>query len=251
MPPRPPAVTPGVARVSVPPRGPGARARRSLRRVSAWVRRLLVVDDEALVRALLSEALTNAGFDVRTAVNAAEARVAVDEFDPDVAVIDIHLGAGPSGLHLGHALHRGHPDIGLVFLTKYHDRHAGGVDAWDVPPGSAFLAKDRIDDTRSLTAAIESVLRGASPPDDRSSGPLSALTPTQVEILRLAALGLTNSAIAKTRKTQERTVEQRLQAIYAALGIPVTGDHNPRVEAVRRYIQAAGMPVDDRHALTR
>ena len=220
-------------------------SRRTLSKVTDWVRRLLVVDDEALVRTLLSDALSTAGFTVETAANAAEARAVVDDFDPDVAVIDIHLGSGPSGLHLGHALHRSNPEVGLVFLTKYHDRNAGGLDAWDVPPGSAFLAKDRIDDAHALTEAIESVLRGGSPPDDRSEGPLSGLTTTQLEILRLAALGLTNAAIARNRKTQERTVEQRLQAIYAALGIPVNGDVNPRVEAVRRYIQAAGMPEDD------
>ena len=198
------------------------------------------------MRTLLSDVLSTAGFEVACAVNAAEARAAVGEFDPDVAVIDIHLGSGPSGLHLGHALHRGHPDIGLVFLTKYHDRHAGGVDGWDVPPGSAFLSKDRIDDATALTEAIESVLReDSAPPDERSEGPLSVLTSTQLEILRLAALGLTNAAIARNRKTQERTVEQRLQAIYTAMGIPVAGDLNPRVEAVRRYIQAAGLPEDD------
>lgn len=219
--------------------------RRSLRLVSEWVRRLLVVDDEALVRTLLSEALRSAGFDVATAENAAEARVIVDDFDPDAAVIDIHLGSGPSGLHLGHALHRSNPDVGLVFLTKYHDRTAGGVDGWDVPDGSAFLAKDRITDTTALTSAIESVLRGGSLPDERSEGPLSSLTATQLEILRLAALGLTNAAIGKIRNTKERTVEQRLQAIYIALGIPVTGDHNPRVEAVRTYIQSAGLPNED------
>lgn len=213
--------------------------------MSEWRRRLLIVDDEALVRTLLSDALSAAGFDVAVAVNAADARAKVDQFDPDVAVIDIHLGSGPSGVHLGHALHRGHPDIGLVFLTKYHDRHAGGVDAWDVPPGSAFLAKDRIDDAHALTEAIESVLVGGSPPDERSDGPLSMLTATQLGILRLAALGLTNAAIARMRSTQERTVEQRLQAIYSAMAIPVAGDFNPRVEAVRRYIQAAGVPEDD------
>lgn len=213
--------------------------------MNQWRRRLLIVDDEALLRTLLSDALSGAGFDVAVAVNAVDARSKVEEFDPDVAVIDIHLGSGPSGLHLGHALHRGHPEIGLVFLTKYHDRQAGGLDGWDVPPGSAFLAKDRINDAKALTEAIESVLRGGSPPDERSDGPLSALTGTQLEILRLAALGLTNSAIARMRKTQERTVEQRLQAVYTAMGIPVTGDLNPRVEAVRRYIQAAGVPEDD------
>lgn len=194
------------------------------RAVTEWRRRLLIVDDEALVRTLLSDALSAAGFEVATAVNAAEARKSVHDFDPDVAVIDIHLGSGPSGLHLGHALHRGHPEIGLVFLTKYHDRNAGGLDGWDVPPGSAFLAKDHINDAQALTEAIESVLRGGSPPDERSEGPLSVLTSTQLEILRLAALGLTNASIAKSRNTQEGTVEQRLQAIYSALGIAITGE---------------------------
>lgn len=202
------------------------------------------MDNEALVRTLLSDALQSAGFAVATARNAADARKAVDQFDPDVAVLDIHLGSGPSGLHLGHSLHRTNPDIGLVFLSKYPDRRVGESGPLDVPPGSAFVSKDRINDVHALTEAIESVLHGHAAPDDRLEGPLSELTSTQLEILRLAALGFTNAAIAKARNTQERTVEQRLQAIYAALDISVSGDLNPRVVSVRRYIQAAGMPED-------
>ena len=99
---------------------------------------------------------------------------------------------------------------------------------------------------RVLVVAVESVLReDSASPDERSDGPLSVLTATQLEFLRLVALGLTNAAIARVRSMRERTVEKRLQAIYTAMGIPVSGDLNPRVEAVRRYIQAAGLPDDD------
>ena len=212
--------------------------------MALWVRRLLVVDDEPLVTTLIAETLSGHGFEVRTAAGVGAARELIDAFDPDAAVLDIHLGAGPSGLHFGHALHRSHPHIGLVFLTKYHDSSAGGMDAWDVPSGSAFLAKDQISDAGSLIEAIEMVLRNEPARDDRTVGPLSVLTGTQREILRLVASGLTNAAIAQRRSTTERTVEKRLHAIYLALGIPVTGEKNPRMEAARLYIQAAGLPDD-------
>ena len=134
----------------------------------------------------------------------------------------------------------------MAFLTEDHDRHAGGLDGWDAPPGSAFLSKDGIGDAQALTEVVESVLReDSAPPDERSVGPLSVLTSAQLEFLRLVALGLTNASIARVRSIRERTVEKRLHAIYAAMGIPVAGDLNPRVEAVRRYIQAAGLPEDD------
>ena len=243
------AVRPVDARLSAQTTPLSRVVRPTLGAMSQWRRRLLVVDDEALVRTLLSESLTQAGFTVATASDAAQARKEVAEFDPDVAVIDIHLGSGPSGLHLGHALHRSRPEIGLVFLTKYHDRHVGGLDAWDVPPGSAFLAKDLLGDTHALVEAIDSVLRGGIIPDERSDGPLSELTRKQLEILHLVALGFTNSAIARIRNTQGRTVEQRLKAIYKSLNISTTGDLNPRVEAVRRYISTVGLPQGDRDSL--
>lgn len=58
------------------------------------------VDDEALVRTLLSDAMRGARFEVATTANEADARKVVDDFDSDVAVVNIHPGSGPSGLHL-------------------------------------------------------------------------------------------------------------------------------------------------------
>lgn len=215
--------------------------------MSSWRRRVLVVEDEPLVGTLLSQALEHAGFTARAATSALEARALVASFDPDAALIDINLGPGPSGLEFGHLLHRTHPHVALVFLTKYFDPRATSGSTWTVPAGSAFLSKDRITDPAVLTACLESALREDGSPirhDLASSSSLAALTETQMEILRLAALGLTNSAIARRRGTAERTVEQRLQATYEALGIPVSPDINPRVESIKRYIVEAGLPVD-------
>jgi DNA-binding NarL/FixJ family response regulator len=55
-------------------------------------------------------------------------------------------------------------------------------------------------------------------------------------------MGLTNTAIANRRGTSQRTVEQRLQAVYQKLGIEVTGEVNPRVESILQYIEFAGAP---------
>lgn len=213
--------------------------------MSAWTRRLLVVEDEPLMGSLLDNVLTSEGFDVRLCVDAASAREALEEFDPDGALIDINLGAGPNGLHLGHVLKRTAPHVGLIFLTKYADLRAAGLDHWDVPEGAAFLSKDLVGDTAALLATINDSLGGAKSErrDDKLGvDSLDGLTRTQLHILRLAALGYTNSAIARQRSTNERNVEQRLQSVYQTLEIPVNSDINPRVEAVRRYIKAVGLP---------
>jgi len=207
-----------------------------------WRRRIVVVEDETLVATLIAELLTQQSFEVQVAHSAAQARQVIAEFDPDAALIDIHLGAGPSGLHLGHVLRQSHPEMGIVFLSRYTDPSVAGLREVDIPVGCGFVAKEQVNDAGILLEALNSALRGEVVIEGRSESPLAQLTPTQNEILRLAATGMTNGAIAKHRNTSERTVEMRLKSVYAALGIQVTPDVNPRVEAVRQYIEAAGVP---------
>lgn len=210
-----------------------------------WVRRLLLVEDEPLLASLMAQVLTDAGFAVRVCPDEVTGREAVATFDPDAALIDVHLGAGPSGLHLGFALSQTHPDVGILLLSRYTDLSAAGLDGWELPPGSMFLPKHELVDAPTLIAAIDRVVRGASwTADDAEEGPLAGLTRTQLGTLRLVALGLTNAAIAEHRGTSERNVEQRLHSVYEALGITLDGRINPRVEAVRRYISAAGLPTE-------
>jgi DNA-binding NarL/FixJ family response regulator len=169
----------------------------------------------------------------------------VKSFDPDVALLDISLGEGPSGLDLAHVLHASRPDIALIFLTKHPDRRTAGLDGADVPPGCGFLRKDMVTDTGYLLEAIEAVLTnrpGMVRHDLAPDRPLATLTTKQVDVLRMVAQGLTNAAIARERHTSERSVEMLLHSVFGTLGIPTTGDVNPRVEAIRCYISAAGMP---------
>lgn len=169
----------------------------------------------------------------------------MDTFDPDGALIDIQLGDGPSGVALAHLIHEQFPEVALAFLTRFPDQHAAGLVDADIPAGCGFLRKDKVADSDYLLAALEQVLtdHGDDFRDDLSADrPLGALTPMQLDVLRLVATGLTNAAIARQRGTSESAVEQALTSIIKVLDIPIRGDVNPRMELARRYIIAAGLP---------
>jgi len=81
---------------------------------------VLVVDDEPELRSLLAEYLSRHAFDVRTASDAAVARVLVAEQVPDLALLDINM-PGENGLALARWMREAHPNIGLVMLTTVSD----------------------------------------------------------------------------------------------------------------------------------
>lgn len=208
-------------------------------------RRLLIVEDEPLMASLLAQVLTGAGFDVDTAADVLQARAAIRNFDPDAVLLDISLGDGPSGLDLAHVLHAQRPDIAIVVLTKYPDPRVVGVTTEDLPPNCGFLRKDMVKDTDYLLEAINTVLADR-PKDVRHdldpAKPLAQLSPKHLEVLRLIATGYTNEYIAQLKGTHQSTVERWSVEIFRALGIDTRSNVNPRVEAARQFIAAAGVP---------
>ena len=207
-------------------------------------RRLLLVEDEPMVAALLQETLKAAGFEVLTAHSAVEAKSKAIEFDPDIAILDINLGGGPSGVDLSFLLHKTYPGIAIALLTKHPDLRTAGYTKEDVPAGCGFIRKDMVTNSQHIVEAIEKIVANTKHfhEDGDPSRPLGKLTTAQVEALRLVAQGYTNAEIAKRRKTSVRAVEQLLAAVFTTLHIEVNGPINPRVEAVRKFISAAGTP---------
>ena len=208
-------------------------------------RRILVVDDEPMVAALLASVLTSAGFASVTASDALEMNRQIDDFDPDAVVLDISLGDGPSGLDLGHALSVRRPDIAVLYLSRYPDPRVVGGGRNRAPEGSGYLHKDRIEDVDYLIDSIDAVLRGH--PENaqhmfEGDQSLASLGPKHADVLRLLALGYTNEYIARTKDVALGTVERWNNEIFEALGIARDGDTNRRVEAVRRYVAAVGLP---------
>lgn len=216
--------------------------------MSELARRAVVVEDEPLVSALLGDTLRHAGFDVETAHDAASGRQAVEEFDPDVALIDLGLGRGPNGADLAHVISREFPQVALLILTKYPDERTAGVGASGLPSGCGFLRKADINDAAALVGAVELVLTdqtGQVRSDHHPARPLASLTKTQIEVLRMLSQGYTNQEIARRRGVSTGSVEQVINSIYRSLGITRDGMLSPRTEAMRIFITHAGMPERD------
>jgi two-component system, OmpR family, response regulator len=99
---------------------------------------LLVEDDTALLDAVES-ALRGQGYQVHTEVDGTGIRDAAAHFRPDLAVLDIRLPRGPSGLSIARLL-RDEEELPIIFLTaadSTEDRLAGfeaGADDYLVKP---------------------------------------------------------------------------------------------------------------------
>jgi len=210
-------------------------------------RRALVVEDEALMASLISSALEKADFKVVTSANVVEARKAIEKFDPDVALIDISLGDGPTGIDLAKIIRQTRPDIGVLILTRHPDSRTAGA-AENIPEGCGFLRKETVGDTQHLLRSIESVLSDSSSSvrqDLDPDRPLARLTTKQIELLRMVAQGLTNSQISLNLQISSSAVEQRLGLIFKNLDVADIDGVSPRAEAMRIFITHAGLPERD------
>lgn len=208
--------------------------------------RIVLVEDESLTLASLSIALKSSGIDVAASINsAADAINAIRDFDPDVAVLDIDLGTGPTGLDLADVLSRRKPLLGIVLLTSAIDPRLVRSSLPEVPNNAVYLVKSAVTDITVLTDAITQAY------DQAQLGPTTSakasqrvddvsLTDIQMETLRLVAQGHSNSEIARQRFVAEKTVEQTIAKIAQSLGIQQTSSANQRVHIARMYFRMRG-----------
>jgi DNA-binding NtrC family response regulator len=83
--------------------------------------KVLLVEDELLVRELVEEALTDAGVEVETADCGSAAQLLLERrsFKADVLVTDINLGAGCDGFEVSRLARRINPDLKVVYITGH------------------------------------------------------------------------------------------------------------------------------------
>lgn len=207
-------------------------------------RKILVVEDEPLVLSLIASKLAADGFWVATAKNAAEARKIAADAQPDLALLDIELGQGPSGLDLATILLDQDPGMAVVFLTHLPEPRIIGADKKVIPKNAAYLVKSRINDPGVLNEAIESALRERVPIEFRDDKNLehrfSSVSNSQLAVLKMVAQGLSNSEIAERRGTTIRAVENLIKRAMESAGLQVNDKHHVRVSAAREFIKVAG-----------
>lgn len=207
--------------------------------------KLLVVEDNHFMITLISEILENEGFEVVLAENAAEAVRLAASFDPDAAILDVDLGAGPNGFDLAKVLRQNSPEIGIVFLTNIPEPKTFGIDNKVIPKDAAYLVKESVANVELLLKAIGASMRGRINPElrhDRTAHSLSGLSKSQLDLLHMAALGLSNSEIAQRRGTTVRAVENLFKRAVLAANIEVGPGEHGRVLAVRKYIESVVLP---------
>lgn len=216
-----------------------------MRMTAATPRTVLLVEDHALTRGLLTESLEAAGFRVTPFESARHAIKEFDRVDPDALVVDIDLGDRPNGVDLAVILRAQAPYLGVVFLTNYPsiDKVDGGFQP---PRGSSFLNKGTLENSAALVAAIEASLDDAAEPVTVNAEPgdetFGALSAQQMAVLRLIAEGCSNAEIAERRGITVRSAERLVSRTFTALGIVDDVRINPRVAATRMYVREFGVP---------
>ena len=209
--------------------------------------RLILVEDDPFTRATLGDALAMHGFDIRARVGSAfEAIEAQRLHDPQVALLDLDLGVGASGIDVAIAMREKNPRIGIVFLTTYKDPRLLNTNLPSVPEGAIFLNKLEMNSTAKIViqislAIIKPLAKRALPWVRR--GPLSSMSEIQIEILKDIAVGLSTSEIARKRGVSEQAIDKSINRISKNLGIPKSSDSNLRVQIVRAYFENKGQGI--------
>ena len=187
--------------------------------------RVVLADDHALMRRSLRLLLD--GEDGVEVIAEAEDLSAVTRHvqghDPQVLVLDLNMRGG-SSLEAISRLRERAPDTQIVVMTMNGNpvfaQRAFAAGAL------AFVAKDLADD--ELPQAVRAAARGEEFVSPRVAVRLDALhrsltddalTPREVEVLRLISLGHTSVEIARKLHLSPRTVETHRANIHRKLGI--------------------------------
>ena len=205
--------------------------------------RVLVVDDHPFALSTLTAALAGRGIDTRGAATAREAMAIALEIRPSVALLDLELGPGPTGIDLSHALRKEFPAIGICILTSFRDPRLAGMGLPSLPIGSIYLCKADVSDMEIIIKAVELVEHAPlarRPPLQMASGPTVELTDTQVEVLLLVGEGITTTEIADRRGVSTGAIEQTIARICERLDIPKNDSRNQRVQLVQALHRLRG-----------
>ena len=214
--------------------------------------RVLIADDEALLRDGLSRLLQDAGFEVVGRCGDAEELLRmVDRRRPDVAVIDIRMPPNNTddGLVAAQEIRRRHPRIGALVLSHHLEAHYAMRLLEEVPERVGYLLKERVSDVAVLADALRRIDEGECVVDPtivsrlvarkRERGPLDVLTDREREVLALIAEGLSNTAIGERMFLSPKTVEAHISQIFMKLDLRPGADQHRRVLAVLAYLRAS------------
>ncbi len=211
--------------------------------------RVVIAEDLALLRDGLSRLLRDNGFEVVAAVEDAGALLRVIATEkPDIAIVDIRLPPTfrDEGVRAAVEARRRAPDTAILVVSQYVEHTYATELLADGRGGVGYLLKDRIMDVSDFVDAVRRVAEGGTALDPevvaqlfsrRQEGPLSNLTPRELEVLALMAEGRSNAGIAKALVLTVGAVEKHIASILGKLDLPQSETDHRRVLAVLTYLQ--------------
>ena len=203
--------------------------------------RILIVEDDSFLQMTLAQALESANFEIVARVaTPIDAIKAAKSGQVDVAILDLDLGPGASGIDVAHALRQNNERIGLILLTSYTDPRISDPNSRALPKGTIFLTKSGITDIRDLASAILQVKLWPVESKRDATKTRSHLTEVQIGVLKSLAEGLTTSEIAERQKVSEKAVEATITRLHNLLGLEKNKRLNSRVQLVRAYFALSG-----------
>lgn len=227
----------------------GTLATRSGARDTAQ-RRVILADDDVLLRESIASLLERAGFVV--VAQAADGDQLVElarRYQPDLVITDIRMPPTHTaeGLDAAQAIRRQSPEIGILVLSAYVEVvHA--TDLLASGQGVGYLLKSRVTDVGEFIETAHRIVDGASVVDPalvqelvaahRRDDRLAELTVREREVLTLMAEGRSNAGIAHHLWITEGTVEKHVRSILNKLRLPETDNDHRRVLAVITFLEA-------------
>lgn len=213
--------------------------------------RIVIADDEMLLREGLARLLSDAGFDVVGKVsNAIELLRSVRTTSPDVAIVDIRMPPGNSdeGLVAASEIRSAHPNIGVLILSHYLESNYAMRVLQEHPERVGYLLKERVSDIAVLADALHRISEGECVLDPtiisrlvnrpRAPSPLAELSDRERDVLGLIAEGCSNNAIGKRLFLSPKTVETHIRQIFLKLDLDELPDSHRRVLAVLTFLRA-------------
>jgi serine/threonine-protein kinase len=211
--------------------------------------RIVIADDEMLMRDGLERLLTEAGFAVvGTAANPSELRSLIPATQPDVAIIDIRMPPTHTdeGIVVAQQIRGAHPAVGVLVLSHYLESRYAMRLLEHHPGGAGYLLKQRVSSIAVLSDALHRVSDGECVIDPtivsrliarRAQGPMETLTDRERQVLTLMAEGRSNLGISQRLSVSPKTVEAHVGSILLKLGVDGSSDDHRRVLAVLAFLR--------------
>lgn len=205
---------------------------------------VLVVDDDPFTRGMLAAAVQGLGWSpVRSASSVAEALWVARHLEPSVAVLDLDLGEGPTGVDLAIGLRGMYRGIGLVIISTYEEPRLIGLNLPPMPEGAIYLVKRTVTDTDVLDHALQLAVgpQRMGPSTNVVGNPSDlGISEQTIEIMRLVSAGHSNAEIARLRVMSVSGVEKVIARLIRHFGIPSGKDSSQRVLIAQAYFKLTG-----------